>query len=119
MSQQNIAALAANYRNLMIGVAVALAFTAVSIGLALLGVDLGTIGRMGSFVLSLAISIYLLIQVINTTKALGWSTAGTVLSAIAMFIPCVSLVVLIIIIVKAAGALKAAGYTVTFMEAKM
>ena len=66
---------------------------------------------------ALVITILLIIMVVKTTDALGWSTGGKVGAAICMFIPCVSLIMLIVINSAAVKALKAAGYKVGLMGA--
>jgi hypothetical protein len=119
MPQPNVAAVASSFRNLLIGVLASLTLTAVNIGLNLSGMGQDMAVTIGLLVVSLALSIYLVIQVIATTKALGWSVGATIACAVAMFIPCVRLIVLLVISQAAVKALKAGGYKVGLLGAKM
>jgi len=65
-------------------------------------------------ILAVGLLIYMVIAVIRLAKALGLSQA---LYAILMFIPCVSLIVLLIISGKATAKLSQAGIKVGFLGA--
>ncbi len=115
---QDVQELARSFRTLMWGILLLIILN-VAAGIVQakgaqdLGVSLGLLGA------SLCIGIFLVIQVIRVTKALGWGTVATVLCSIAMFIPCISLITLLVINQASVKVLKAAGYKVGLMGAKI
>lgn len=117
MGQVNPPVLAKHFGLLMMGVlaliilnVVALVFGGQLNAMPAVRIVLGLVG--------LAIIVFLIIQIVPTTNALGWGTAATVVCCILMFVPCISLITLLVINQAAVKALKAAGYKVGLMGAK-